>query len=237
MQTLDVGGAQIAYTDQGQGDAVVAGARLCRERRRELGTQRLDLDADTRQAPRRGARSARGHGQSAKPHDPQAYSFDVFAGDVAALVEHLQLKKPDLIGFSLGARVVLRCLETRPEKFLLGVCAASGELLLDPKTERDPEGFAKAWKRRMRRRSATTWRAASVCSPRAKDKTSRARGRLTRLERNGTHVERGRACRDQARDAGDRRLGRRSGRRPEPLARLFANGKGVRVPGCATWIA
>jgi pimeloyl-ACP methyl ester carboxylesterase len=54
----------------------------------------------------------RGHGDSAKPHDPAAYPPDVLTDDGLALVEHLGLGDGDydLGGYSLGARIVLRML-------------------------------------------------------------------------------------------------------------------------------
>jgi pimeloyl-ACP methyl ester carboxylesterase len=54
----------------------------------------------------------RGHGHSARPHDPAAYPPDVLADDGLALLEHLGLGDGDydLGGYSLGARIVLRLL-------------------------------------------------------------------------------------------------------------------------------
>jgi pimeloyl-ACP methyl ester carboxylesterase len=54
----------------------------------------------------------RGHGDSAKPHDPAAYPPDVLADDGLALVEYLGFGDGgyDLGGYSLGARIVLRML-------------------------------------------------------------------------------------------------------------------------------
>src|SRR5215467_4659757 len=54
----------------------------------------------------------RGHGDSAKPHDPAAYPPDVLADDGLALVGHLGLGDGDydLGGYSLGARIVVRML-------------------------------------------------------------------------------------------------------------------------------
>lgn len=46
----------------------------------------------------------RAHGQSAAPDDPEAYPHDVLVRDVFALVEALELRDFDLVGFSLGAR-------------------------------------------------------------------------------------------------------------------------------------
>ena len=52
----------------------------------------------------------RGHGDSAKPHDPAAYPADALADDGLALIEHLGLTDYDLGGYSLGGRTVIRLL-------------------------------------------------------------------------------------------------------------------------------
>jgi pimeloyl-ACP methyl ester carboxylesterase len=52
----------------------------------------------------------RGHGDSAKPHDPAAYPPDVLADDGLALIEQLGLTDYDLGGYSLGGRTVIRLL-------------------------------------------------------------------------------------------------------------------------------
>lgn len=49
----------------------------------------------------------RGHGESAKPHDSQAYERARLAGDVIALLDHLGLGQVDLFGYSMGARTAL----------------------------------------------------------------------------------------------------------------------------------
>lgn len=52
----------------------------------------------------------RGHGDSARPHDPAAWTPDVLKRDNLALVAHLGLTDYDLGGYSLGARTVVRML-------------------------------------------------------------------------------------------------------------------------------
>jgi pimeloyl-ACP methyl ester carboxylesterase len=54
----------------------------------------------------------RGHGDSSRSHDPLAYPPDVLADDGLALIERLGLGpgEYDLIGYSLGARIVVRML-------------------------------------------------------------------------------------------------------------------------------
>jgi pimeloyl-ACP methyl ester carboxylesterase len=52
----------------------------------------------------------RGHGDSARPHDPAAYPRDVLTDDGFALVEHLGLSDYDLGGYSIGGRTTMRML-------------------------------------------------------------------------------------------------------------------------------
>ncbi|WAL64514.1 alpha/beta fold hydrolase [Amycolatopsis cynarae] len=52
----------------------------------------------------------RGHGDSARPHDPASYPPDVLADDGLTLIDRLGLDDYDLGGYSLGARAVLRML-------------------------------------------------------------------------------------------------------------------------------
>lgn len=47
----------------------------------------------------------RGHGRSAKPHDPAAYHPSLMAGDSAALLDHLGIESADVMGYSMGARI------------------------------------------------------------------------------------------------------------------------------------
>ncbi len=75
----------------------------------------------------------RGHGQSARPHDPAAYPPDILADDGLALIEHLGFRDGDydLGGYSLGARIVVRMLArgARPGRAIVagqGLAKVSG---------------------------------------------------------------------------------------------------------------
>jgi pimeloyl-ACP methyl ester carboxylesterase len=66
-----------------------------------------------------------GHGSADKPHDPEAYAR--LEDDVAsALPEQGQV---DAIGFSLGARVLLRVVAAHPDRFARVVVAGVGQNL------------------------------------------------------------------------------------------------------------
>ena len=58
----------------------------------------------------------RGHGESDKPHDAAAYSREAMIGDIIALMDHLDLRRADLMGYSMGAHLSLRMGLTHPER-------------------------------------------------------------------------------------------------------------------------
>jgi pimeloyl-ACP methyl ester carboxylesterase len=66
----------------------------------------------------------RGHGVSGRPHEPSAYPPDVMADDGLAMVAALGLPNDgyDLLGYSMGGRVVLRMLVrgARPSRAVIG---------------------------------------------------------------------------------------------------------------------
>ncbi len=64
----------------------------------------------------------RGHGESATPHDPDAYPPDALVRDAQTLIAHLGLIDYDLAGYSLGARIAARlmALGARPGRAVLG---------------------------------------------------------------------------------------------------------------------
>ena len=47
----------------------------------------------------------RGHGQSEKLYDPEAYTTYAMADDARALLDHLGIEKAGVIGYSMGARI------------------------------------------------------------------------------------------------------------------------------------
>ena len=47
----------------------------------------------------------RGHGASTKFYDPAAYHSSLMAEDVRALLDHLEISRADVMGYSLGSRI------------------------------------------------------------------------------------------------------------------------------------
>lgn len=58
----------------------------------------------------------RGHGQSEKPHDPDAYRFSRLATDVIAVLDEVGLASAAVCGFSLGANTALRMAACHPDR-------------------------------------------------------------------------------------------------------------------------
>ena len=65
----------------------------------------------------------RGHGET--PGRPQECSIEHFGGDVAALVNNLELPNPILVGHSMGCRVVLEANRLAPER-IAGIVLVDG---------------------------------------------------------------------------------------------------------------
>ncbi len=91
---------------------------------------------------RLGAIDLRGHGASDKPEDPAAYlASPLWADDVAAAISGLQLDRPVLVGWSMGAWVAADYLRHYGDAgvaglVLIGASARAGALA-------DPLGFAR----------------------------------------------------------------------------------------------
>jgi pimeloyl-ACP methyl ester carboxylesterase len=57
----------------------------------------------------------RGHGSSDKPHDPAAYALEIMAADVRRLLDHLEIKTANYLGYSMGAKIGLQAMLDFPK--------------------------------------------------------------------------------------------------------------------------
>jgi pimeloyl-ACP methyl ester carboxylesterase len=88
------------------------------------------------------ALDCRGHGESAKPHEPEKYDRQAMARDVFALMDHAGVERAHLLGFSMGAHIALTAAMTDGGRIDHLVVAGVGGRIFEP--SRDPEGMAKA---------------------------------------------------------------------------------------------
>jgi pimeloyl-ACP methyl ester carboxylesterase len=61
---------------------------------------------------------SRAHGKTDGPHDPAAYTGELLAGDVIAVLDALGIYKTHFIGYSSGGRTGYAILEHHPERLL-----------------------------------------------------------------------------------------------------------------------
>jgi pimeloyl-ACP methyl ester carboxylesterase len=73
----------------------------------------------------------RGHGASTKLYDPAAYHSAVMAGDLAALIDHLELGRADVMGYSMGARITAFLALQHPQRLRSAIFGGLGGRLID----------------------------------------------------------------------------------------------------------
>ncbi len=136
MAEFDSGGFRIAYDDigapgEGRPMVLVHGFTSNRtENWRRLGW----YGAFERKRMRVVALDCRGHGESAKPHDPAAYSRDAMVSDVLALTRHLGIERFHLMGFSMGSRLALAAALREPKRVATLTLGGVGGKLFEPRT-------------------------------------------------------------------------------------------------------
>jgi pimeloyl-ACP methyl ester carboxylesterase len=95
---------EIAFLDHGEGDPIVLVHGFASTKDVNWVSPGW-VSTLTRAGRRVIALDNRGHGQSGKPYDPAAYHSAVMAEDVRALLDHLQIARADVMGYSMGARI------------------------------------------------------------------------------------------------------------------------------------
>jgi pimeloyl-ACP methyl ester carboxylesterase len=104
MPSFHNGAVEIAYLDEGEGDPIVLvhGFASSKNVNWVYPTWVSDLRKDGRRVI---ALDNRGHGESEKLYDPAQYSIPAMASDTIALMDHLDISRADVMGYSLGGRI------------------------------------------------------------------------------------------------------------------------------------
>ena len=74
----------------------------------------------------------RGHGESQKLYEPEAYGREKLAGDVLALMDHLGVRRAEVFGYSMGARTALAVAMAAPDRVSNLILGGVGGMLLEP---------------------------------------------------------------------------------------------------------
>ena len=125
MPSFDSDGVEIAYQVEGEGPPIllVHGFAASIAMNWKVTGWLEALTADGRRVV---ALDCRGHGQSGKPHHPEAYGGDQMPADVIRLMDHLDLERADLMGYSMGGLISSYLLVHHPERFRSVVLAGIG---------------------------------------------------------------------------------------------------------------
>ncbi len=116
---------EIAYCDEGRGRPVVlvhGFAANIDANWRASGW----IDALIGAGRRVVALDCRGHGASGKPHEPEAYGGEAMPGDVMRLMDHLEIERADLMGYSMGGMISTLLLAHHADRFGAVVLAGIG---------------------------------------------------------------------------------------------------------------
>jgi len=229
MATFESGGLTLAYDDiggpgEGRPMILVHGFTSNRnENWRRLGW----YGALERRRMRAIGLDMRGHGESVRPHDPALYGREAMAGDILALMDHLQIERAHLLGFSMGSRLALAAALRAPKRFATLTLGGIGEKLFEPRLDgnpmaeameaADPETIKEPMLKSFRQFADDQGedRLALAALTRAKDEPF-TKDELAKLDVPVLVVA---GARDEL--AGD----------PQPLADVFPDGRAVRVPG------
>lgn len=115
MRHFKSDGIDIAYLDEGEGEAVLLIHGFASSARINwVGTGWVT--ALSHAGRRVVAYDNRGHGASDKLYDPARYEAPMMAEDARRLLDHLKIDRADVIGYSMGARIAAFLALCHPER-------------------------------------------------------------------------------------------------------------------------
>jgi pimeloyl-ACP methyl ester carboxylesterase len=130
MPSFHNGAVEIAYLDEGEGDPVllVHGFASTKNVNWVYPTWVSELKKN---GCRVIALDNRGHGDSAKLYDAAQYDIAIMAGDVMALMDHLQIARADIMGYSLGSRMTAVLARSHPQRLRSAILGGIGIGLIE----------------------------------------------------------------------------------------------------------
>lgn len=130
MPSFHNGSVEIAYHDEGEGDPIVLVHGFA-------STKNVNwiypswVSTLTKAGRRVVALDNRGHGESSKLYDPEEYHIGTMAGDVRALMDHLDIARADIMGYSLGSRIAAYLATRDPQRLRSVIIAGLGMGLIE----------------------------------------------------------------------------------------------------------
>src|SRR6202790_2485109 len=130
MPSFRNGAVEIAYLDEGEGDPIllVHGFASTKNVNWVYPTWVSELKKNRRRVI---ALDNRGHGDSGKLYDSGAYHIGIMAGDVSALMDHLNIARADIMGYSLGSRMTAWLALHQPQRLRSAILGGIGIGLIE----------------------------------------------------------------------------------------------------------
>jgi pimeloyl-ACP methyl ester carboxylesterase len=125
MPSFHNGAVEIAYLDEGEGDPIflVHGFASSKNVNWVYPTWVSELKKNGRRVI---ALDNRGHGESSKLYDAAQYEIAIMAGDVIALMDHLEIARADIMGYSLGGRMTAVLAREQPQRLRSAILGGIG---------------------------------------------------------------------------------------------------------------
>ena len=125
MPSFHNGEVEIAYLDEGEGDPIVLVHGFASSK--NVNWVYPTWVSELRKGGRRViALDNRGHGDSAKLYDAAAYEIAIMAGDIIALMDHLNFERADVMGYSLGSRMAAVLARQAPQRLRSAIFGGIG---------------------------------------------------------------------------------------------------------------
>jgi pimeloyl-ACP methyl ester carboxylesterase len=127
MPSFSHGTVEIAYFDEGEGEPIVLVHGFASNKEINWSYPGWVTALNGRRVI---ALDNRGHGQSGKLYDPAEYHLRRMTGDVRALLDHLNIARADVMGYSMGARITAFLAHDHPERVRSAILGGIGSVLL-----------------------------------------------------------------------------------------------------------
>ncbi|WP_375465819.1 alpha/beta fold hydrolase [uncultured Methylobacterium sp.] len=145
MDSFDSGGVRIAYIDVpavgGSGDPVLLIHGFASNHAVNW-VNTLWVRTLSQAGYRTVALDNRGHGESEKLYDPEAYGSEDMAGDAVGLLDHLGIGRADVMGYSMGGRIAAHIALDHPTRVRSALIGGLGMHLVEGRGL--PAGIAEA---------------------------------------------------------------------------------------------
>jgi pimeloyl-ACP methyl ester carboxylesterase len=130
MPSFHNGAVEIAYLDEGEGDPILLVHGFASSK--SVNWVYPGWVSELRKNGRRViALDNRGHGDSTKLYDAEDYHIGTMAGDVTALMDHLNIERADIMGYSLGGRMTAFLAYSAPRRLRCAILGGIGLGLIE----------------------------------------------------------------------------------------------------------